>query len=271
MLNFMITENLIQILLTSIVQGITEFLPVSSSGHISYLNELFQWEDIKLTLMVSAHFGTLFAVIYYFWNDVKKYFFLGFIFFFKGKKTINSKMLINILYSTLPIIIFGSLLLYSSIQMVYNKWVIVSATIFFAIILYISDKSKIKKSLYDLSTLDAIIIGLFQIFSLIPGSSRAGLCMSGARFLGLDRINSAKYAMYLSIPAILGASFLIIIEIIRNASLYSWTEIFSVFILSFFLAFITIRFFMKILKKINLTFFVIYRIVLGISFGIIIF
>jgi len=95
--------------------------------------------------------------------------------------------------------------------------------------------------------------------------------MSGARFLGLDRINSAKYAMYLSIPAILGASFLIIIEIIRNASLYSWTEIFSVFILSFFLAFITIRFFMKILKKINLTFFVIYRIVLGISFGIIIF
>ena len=139
------TENLVQIFLTSVVQGITEFLPISSTGHISFLNELFSWNDTKLILMVSAHFGTLFAVIYYFWNDVKKYFFRGLISLFEKKKTINSKIFTNIFYSTIPIIIFGSIIIFSPIEIIYNKWTIISATIFFAIILFIADKSKIKK------------------------------------------------------------------------------------------------------------------------------
>ena len=87
------TENLVQIFLTSVVQGITEFLPISSTGHISFLNELFSWNDTKLILMVSAHFGTLFAVIYYFWNDVKKYFFRGLISLFEKKKQSTLKFL----------------------------------------------------------------------------------------------------------------------------------------------------------------------------------
>ena len=142
---------------------------------------------------------------------------------------------------------------------------------FFAIILFIADKSKIKKKIIDLSTLDALIIGFFQIFSLIPGSSRAGLCISGARFLGLDRISAAIYSMYLSIPSISGAAFLIIFQITKNISSFSWFEIFFAFILSFIFAFMTIDFFIKILRKINLTFFVIYRIIIAILFGIIIF
>ena len=265
------TENLVQIFLTSVVQGITEFLPISSTGHISFLNELFNWNDSKLILMVSAHFGTLFAVIYYFWNDVKKYFFRGLISLFEKKKTINSKIFTNIFYSTIPIIIFGSIIIFSPIEIIYNKWTIISATIFFAIILFIADKSKIKKKIIDLSTLDALIIGFFQIFSLIPGSSRAGLCISGARFLGLDRISAATYSMYLAIPSVSGAVFLSIIEITRNTSSFSWLEIFSVFCLSFLFALVTIDFFIKILRKINLTFFVIYRIIIAILFGIIIF
>jgi len=267
----MAAENLIQILLTSIIQGITEFLPVSSSGHISFLNELFNWSDIKLTLMVSAHFGTLFAVMYYFRCDVKKFFISGFFSLLKKEKTINSKIFLNIVYSTIPILIFGIIITLGSIQIIYNKWTIITATIFFAIILFLADKSKINKKIENLTIFDALIIGFFQLFALIPGSSRAGLCISGARFLGLDRISAATYSMYLAIPSVSGAVFLSIIEITRNTSSFSWLEIFSVFCLSFLFALVTIDFFIKILRKINLTFFVIYRIIIAILFGIIIF
>lgn len=264
-------ENLLQILLTSIVQGVTEFLPISSSGHISFLNELFNWSDIKLSLMISAHFGTLFAVINYFKKDVKKYFILGFISYVKKENTFNSKFFINIFYSTIPIIIFGGILHFNSFEIFYNKITIIITTILFAIILFLADKSNIKKELNDLSLKDALIIGLFQIFALIPGSSRAGLCISAARYLGFDRISAATYSMYLSIPTILGASLLIISEIGIKTYSISWFECFSVFILSFLFAFITIDFFIKILKKINLTFFVIYRIFIAVLFAILIF
>ena len=141
------SDNLLQILLTSIIQGITEFLPISSSGHILFLNKIFDWNDINLTLIIAAHFGTLMAVIKYFWSDIKKYFIFGFISFLKKKNNFEKRMLINVFFSTLPIIFFGVILRIYPINFLYSIPTLVFATSFFALILFISDKTKNKKKI----------------------------------------------------------------------------------------------------------------------------
>ena len=126
--------------------------------------------------------------------------------------------------------------------------------------------NKTKKKLNDISFKDSFIIGIFQIFALIPGSSRTGVCITAARFLGFNRICAAKYSMYLSIPAISGATFLMFFDIIKQNSFFLWIEVISVFFLSFLFAYFTISFFIKLLKKINFKIFVIYRIIVALSF-----
>ena len=259
-------ENLLQILVTAIVQGITEFLPVSSSGHLFYINELFSWKDINLTLIIAAHLGTLFAVINYFWEDFKKYFILGPLEIFVKKKTFNFNLFLNLIYSSIPIVICGALLKIYKINYIYFSWTISCAAIFFSILLFFSDKNSIERKLNNISFKDSFIIGIFQIFALIPGASRAGLCITAARFLGFNRICATKYSMYLSIPVITGATFLMIFEIVKQNSFIIWVEAISVFIISFIFAYFTISFFIKLLKKINFKIFVIYRILVALFF-----
>ena len=258
--------NIFQIIITAVVQGITEFLPISSSGHIFFVNELFSWKDINLTLMISAHLGTLFAVSIYFWQDFKNYLIFGPLEFFKKKKTFNFKLFLNLVCSSIPIIILGAFLKLQNINYIYNPSLIAYSAIFFSFLLFFSDKNKTNKKITDISFKDSFFIGILQIFALVPGSSRAGLCITGARFLGYNRISSAKYSMYLSIPAILGASFMMFFDIIKQNSLFLWIETLLVFLLSFLIAYFTISFFIRLLKKINFKIFVIYRIVVAIIF-----
>jgi len=259
-------ENLLQILVTAIVQGITEFLPVSSSGHLFYINELFSWKDINLTLIIAAHLGTLFAVINYFWEDFKKYFLLGPLEIFVKKKTSNFNLFLNLICGSIPIVILGGFLKFYKINYIYHSWIIACSAIIFSLLLFFSDKNKTTKELNDISFKDSFIIGVFQIFALIPGASRAGLCITAARFLGFNRICAAKYSMYLSIPAISGAAFLMFFEIIKQNSFFLWIEAISVFFLSFLFAYFTISFFIKLLKRINFKIFVIYRIIVAFFF-----
>ena len=260
----MYTENIVQIFFTSVIQGITEFLPISSSGHLFFLNSLFSWEDINLTLIISAHFGTLLAVTIYFNNDLKKYFLLGPLEIFKKKKTNNYKFFLKIVCSSIPIIIFGFLAKLYKISYIYNSTTISCSAIFFSILLLFSDKNKNDKEISNLSYKESFLIGLFQIFALIPGASRAGLCITAARFMGFSRISAAKYSMFLSVPAILGASFLMFINITNTNSNIIWIEAGCVFLLSFLFAYFTISFFIKLLKRISFRFFVIYRIIFAI-------
>ena len=259
-------ENLLQILVTAIVQGVTEFLPISSSGHLIFINELFSWNDINLVLIVTAHLGTLFAVINYFWKDCKKYFLLGFLEIFSKKKTLNFNLFLNLFYSSIPVVIFGAFLQFYKINYIYHSWLIACSAIIFSLLLFFSDKNKTKKKLNDISFKDALIIGIFQIFALIPGSSRAGVCITAARFLGFNRICAAKYSMYLSIPAISGATFLMFFDVLKQNSFFLWIEVITVFFLSFLFAYFTISFFIKLLKKVNFKIFVIYRIIVAVSF-----
>ena len=126
-------DNLLQIFLTSIIQGITEFLPISSSGHILFLNKIFDWNDVNLTLVVAAHFGTLLAVIKYFWLDIKKYFIFGFVSFYKKNNNFEKRMLTNVFFSTLPIIVFGFILRIYPIKFLYTVPTLIFATLFFAL------------------------------------------------------------------------------------------------------------------------------------------
>ena len=269
-------DNLLQIFLTSIIQGITEFLPISSSGHILFLNKIFDWNDVNLTLVVAAHFGTLLAVIKYFWLDIKKYFIFGFVKILKKKTNhLQSRMLTNIIISTLPIAFVGYFITETStnikiLDSLRSPLALFFSTFFFAIILFISDKTKSKypliaeKEFDRLSFSHAFFIGIFQIFALIPGASRAGVCISAARFLGYNRISATKYSMYLSVPTIFGAVIIVNTNLVDWSSSFSWLEALFGFILSFVFAFFTIDFFLKMLKKMSLVVFVIYRILLAI-------
>ena len=233
-------DNLLQIFLTSIIQGITEFLPISSSGHILFLNKIFDWNDVNLTLVVAAHFGTLLAVIKYFWLDIKKYFIFGFVSFYKKNNNFEKRMLTNVFFSTLPIIVIGFILRIYPIKFLYTVPILIFATLFFALILFISDRTKINKKIGDLTNFHALVIGFFQIFALIPGASRAGVCISAARFLGFDRSSAAIFSMLLSIPIILASITLTIIDIYSfNSVTFNLNQTIVSVLVAFFTAFIS--------------------------------
>ena len=184
-------ENIIQILLISIIQGIAEFIPVSSSAHINLLSNLFNYEKIELAINVSAHFGSLVAVLFYFNKEIYNF-------------SKNKNLFYKVIIASIPIFIIGYILI--ELKIISNLRTIEImgwTTIIFGILLYISDKSKIKLKMKNNFTFrNAIIIGFYQTLALIPGVSRSGIIITGARFLKFNRIDAAKISFLLSIPAL---------------------------------------------------------------------
>lgn len=244
---------MIEIFLLSIVQGITEFLPVSSSSHLVLVSEYFKFQNQSLSIDVSLHIGSFIAVLSYFYKDI--------IDFYK-----NKTLFLNVLVSSIPTILVGFLIVeLNYIDKIRNPEIIACTTIFFAIFLYLSDKSKMNNNIENnFNFKSAISIGMLQILSLIPGVSRSGIAITAARFLRFGRVEAAKISFLLSIP-ILGAVSIFGLKniLISENSLFTKTNLMAIF-LSFSFSFITIKFFLNFLKKFNLNFFVLYRILLGI-------
>lgn len=244
---------MIEIFLLSIVQGITEFLPVSSSSHLVLVSEYFEFQNQSLSIDVSLHIGSFIAVLSYFYKDI--------IDFYK-----NKTLFLNVLVSSIPTILVGFLIVeLNYIDKIRNPEIIACTTIFFAIFLYLSDKSKMNNNIENnFNFKSAISIGMLQILSLIPGVSRSGIAITAARFLRFGRVEAAKISFLLSIP-ILGAVSIFGLKniLISENSLFTKTNLMAIF-LSFSFSFITIKFFLNFLKKFNLNFFVLYRILLGI-------
>tara|TARA_B100001057_G_scaffold339699_1_gene340513 strand:- start:6756 stop:7514 length:759 start_codon:yes stop_codon:yes gene_type:complete len=244
---------MIEIFLLSIVQGITEFLPVSSSSHLVLVSEYFEFQNQSLSIDVSLHIGSFIAVLSYFYKDI--------IDFYK-----NKTLFLNVLVSSIPTILVGFLIVeLNYIDKIRNPEIIACTTIFFAIFLYLSDKSKINNNIENnFNFKSAISIGMLQILSLLPGVSRSGIAITAARFLRFGRVEAAKISFLLSIP-ILGAVSVFGLKniLISENSLFTKTNLMAIF-LSFSFSFITIKFFLNFLKKFNLNFFVLYRILLGI-------
>ncbi len=216
---------MIEIFILSLIQGITEFLPISSSSHLILVSDKLDFENQALSIDVSLHIGSFIAVVVYFRKDI--------ISFFE-----NRIILFKILISSLPVIVIGYLLVETNIiEKIRNIEVIAWATILFAILLYISDKFKLEKNIKDnLSYKSIIFIGFFQILSLVPGVSRSGIAITAARLLKFTRVEAAKISFLLSIPilgavSIFGLKNLLLSDDIRFTQLNFYSILISFFFL----------------------------------------
>ena len=251
----------LQYFLIGIIQGFTEFLPVSSSGHLVLFAQLTNWEDQGLFTDIAVHFGTLFAVILYLRKDI--FYFLSNIFQFK---IFEDQIIFKIFLATLPAIILGYFI-YDYVSLYFrNIQLIALSSIFFAIILFFADRVKMEIKIWNKITyLEALVVGLFQVLAFIPGASRAGVTITGARLLGYDRVNSARFSMILSIPIILASMTLSLINIFNEeyvaVNLY---QSFFASLVAFIMALLSIIFLMRFIKKANFNIFIIYRIILGV-------
>ena len=241
-------QNIIEILILSAIQGISEFLPISSSAHLILVSGLYEFKSSSLLIDISLHLGSLFAIIYFFRKellDIKN----------------NQKILVLITLGSVPLIIVGYFLYTTGIiYSLRNIEVIAWTTLIFGIFLYIADKSRFDKKISaNLNFQSILIIGLFQIFSLIPGVSRAGITMTAARILKFNRVDSSKISFLLSIPALAGASFLGLKEAFNQSMEINYLIVVAV-IFSFLFSYMTVKFFLSYINRFSLNIFIIYRI-----------
>ncbi len=243
---------MIEILILSLVQGITEFLPISSSSHLILISKFSNFQYENLSIDVSLHIGSFIAVITYFHKDI--YNFIE-----------NRLLFLKILISSVPVMLVGFLLVQTSlIDKFRNIEVIGWSTLVFGVLLYISDKFKLNKKIEkDLSFKSVVIIGLFQVLSLIPGVSRSGITITASRLLCFNRLDSAKISFLLSIPTLGAISVFGLTNIISSNNLFfSSLNLYSIFI-SFLFSLMTIKFFLKYIQRFSLNLFIIYRVILG--------
>ena len=242
----------VEILILSIIQGISEFLPISSAAHFVLVSKYYAFNNQSLLIDICLHLGSLIAIILYFRNDLFN--------FIK-----NKNFLIKILIGTIPIIPVGFILYQTGlINHLRSLEIIGWMSLIFGILLYISDKTKITKKIdNEFTNKSAIFIGMFQVLALIPGVSRSGITITSGRILGFNRFDSAKISYFLSIPTLAAASMLGIYNIYKEGSAeLNFLAIIAV-IFSFIFSYITIAIFLNFIKKFTLNIFIIYRIILS--------
>jgi len=244
---------MIEIFLLSLIQGITEFIPVSSSSHLILFSNYTNFEEQSLLVDVSLHIGSFLAVLCYFYKDI-----LDFI--------KNKILFLKILISSIPVMLIGFFLVETNlIENLRNIKVIAWTTLIFGIILYFSDKCDLSKNIEsNFSFKSAIFIGTFQILSLIPGVSRSGITLSAARILNFNRFDSAKISFLLSLPTLGAVSLFGLNNTLSSNNMnFSITNILCI-ILSFLFSILTIKYFLNFVRKFSLKIFVIYRVLLGV-------
>ncbi len=249
----MMELSLLQIIILSIIQAVTEFLPISSSAHLLLPSKVLGWPDQGIIFDITVHFATLMAVLIYFRDE-----FLRFSFY-------SSKIFVFLVISTLPIMLIALL-----VEGVGDyRWSLTSiayANIFFALLLYISEKtSQQQYSNSEMTAKHAIIIGLFQTFSLISGASRSGTAITGSLFLSYKKSEAAKYSLMLSIPTILGALIFSFSEYNTLKEDINILTTFIAFLTTFIVSYLSISLFLGLVKKLGYMPFIVYRLILGIT------
>ncbi|NVJ69374.1 MAG: undecaprenyl-diphosphate phosphatase [Alphaproteobacteria bacterium] len=263
----------LHIFVLAIVQGITEFLPISSSGHLILVPVLTGWPDQGLTMDVSVHVGTLVAVLLYFREDTKGLTLatLGTLGIGPARRaiagTIYGKLFWALVIATIPVVIVGFALKVSgAADLMRNATVIATTSIFFGILLYVADKKgATERALDRMAIKPALVIGVAQVLSLIPGTSRAGITMTAARYLGFGRQEAARFSMLLSIPTILGAGVFLGKDIVESGDPIIWADAAIGAGLSCLAALAAIHFLMRWLAHASMTIFVAYRVLLGLG------
>ncbi|MEW8428988.1 MAG: undecaprenyl-diphosphate phosphatase [gamma proteobacterium symbiont of Ctena orbiculata] len=257
--------ELLQIILLAAVQGLTEFLPISSSAHLILASVVTGYEDQGLAFDVAVHVGTLAAVIYYFRHEVAVISVDFFRALFDAEaRSRESRLGWMIVIATLPVGIFG-LLMKSLVETdLRSPLVIAITTIGFGILLLVADiTGRRQRDEYDIRWRDALIIGLFQAVAIIPGTSRSGATMTGGLFLGLSRRAASRFSFLISIPTILMSGGLLTLDLVRSDSATDWLSIGLGAGLAFITAYLCIHYFLRFIEKMGMLPFVIYRFALG--------
>ena len=271
--------TLLHVLVLALIQGLTEFLPVSSSAHLIFPSNLFGWEDQGLAFDVAVHLGTLFAVIIYYLSDLVKIGTYTLEACVKFKQTPIARIGFCVILATIPACVFGLFiekLVSTTIRE--SVHVIAYATIFFGLVLGLASyvnkrlvwrnidnvKGARADSLRHLTYVQAIIIGFAQALALIPGTSRSGVTLSAGLFLGLKPEAAARFSFLLSIPIILASALYEFIKIYKDETLQlQWVNLILGASISFIVALIVIHLFLKFISKSGMAIFVIYRVLLG--------
>lgn len=257
---------LYHLLLLAILQGITEFLPVSSSGHLILLPTLTGWDDQGQAIDVAVHIGTLAAVVLYFWRDVKDGL-IGLPRVCRGKiDTPGARLAFLLILATIPVVVVGLILNLTGLSDAMRSIKVIGWTmLIFGIVLYWADQTGgTAKTDADWSLRDAIIMGLWQAVALIPGTSRSGITITAARQLGYDREGGAKIAMLMSIPTIAASGVLLGAEVAASADAQAARDGAIAALFAFVTALAALSLMMRLLKSVSFTPYVIYRIILGV-------
>lgn len=255
---------LFHLVLVALIQGVTEFLPISSSGHLVLLPALTGFEDQGQLIDVAVHVGTLFAVCLYFRHDVARAF-AGLVKIRMGAVDADSRLALNLIVATVPIILIGLFVSVIGNADAFRSIAVIGwTTLIFGILLWWADRTGQEKKRGDDWTLgDAFFMGLWQTIALIPGTSRSGITITGARRLGYQRSEAARLAMLMSIPTIAAAGLLVGADAAMSADGTLIRDMIVVAVLAFLSALAALHFMMRLLTVASFTPYVIYRIILG--------
>lgn len=256
--------DLIEIIVLAVLQGLTEFLPISSSAHLILPSQILGWQDQGLAFDVAVHVGTLAAVMFYFRQDIQRLISAWFKSGWTAKPSADAKLAWYVGLATIPAGLAGVLLGDWIEANLRSVEVIAWATIGFGILLGIADQKRGKGiSLAKMTLAMALIIGVAQALALIPGTSRSGITMTAALLLGLHRVDAARFSFLLSIPLILAAGGLKTIELSQSLLPVDWTSLALGAALSAVSAWVCIYYFLAFINRIGMLPFVLYRLVLG--------
>ncbi len=256
---------IIQIVVLALIQGITEFLPISSSGHLLLVPVVTGWPDQGVLTDVMVHMGSFLAVIVYFWKDCVNLL-MGLIDMARGRRNAWGRLALLLILGTIPAVVLGVILDKIGFMDLVRQMPIVVAwnAIIFGTLLYVCDRFGMNtRRMADMTWAPALIIGMAQAVALIPGVSRSGISMTAARALGFERPESARFAFLLGIPAIAGAGVLKLGEALHGGAHISFGMVLTM-ILTFFVALGTITVLMKLIRHMSFLPFAVYRVALGV-------
>jgi undecaprenyl-diphosphatase len=254
----------LQIIILAIVQGLTEFLPISSSGHLVLVPYLFQWTDQGLAFDVAVHVGSLAAVCIFFRRDIASLISGGVQVLGGDVKTAESRMALAIALGTIPAALAGLLFASWIEQNLRDPAVIVYTLAGYGILMALADRyGRRERNISGVGFKDAFIIGCAQALALVPGTSRSGVTITAARILGFERQDAARFSFLLSAPVILLAAGYKFVEMVASDVIVEWGQLGLGVLVSCVVAYISIEFFMRVVTRIGLAPFAIYRLILA--------
>lgn len=256
--------DLVQTVVLALVQGLTEFLPISSSAHLILVPYVFGWTDQGLAFDVAVHVGSLLAVMTYFSRDLKAMIRAWFGNLAGGMPTPDSRLAWAVVIGTIPVVVIGPLV-NTVADHLRDPVIIAAATGFFALVLWWADGyARADHDEYGLSWRQVLVIGFAQVLALIPGTSRSGITITAGLALGLSRRAAARFSFLLSIPVILAAGSLKTYELLTLQDPTPWGAVLVGVLVSGLAAYACIHWFLKLVERIGMLPFVVYRIVLAI-------